>query len=87
MEKKKVKVEEILAVQKDFRAKYPKVLVGVAELRKQGVIRLEARVASDEDAKDIPTEFAGYTVNTMVVSEKRFKELEKIMQGDFSKEE
>jgi len=85
VEKKKVKVEDIIQVQDKFKAQFPKAAIGIADLKHQGIVRIEARVACEEDAKDIPKEFEGYDVRTVVVSQKQYEQFKRAMTGNLEK--
>ena len=78
---KKIKAEDIIKVKESFMAKFPEVAVGFSDLKKQGKVCIEARVADEAEVKKIPTEFEGYIVNTRVVSASRLKTLLDIARG------
>ena len=78
---KAVKAEDVLKTQSNFLNQFPDALVGFADIKSQGIIRLEVRVKTEDEKSEIPDEFEGYTVNTMVVTNDRYKQLKKYMTG------
>ena len=79
--KDKLKAEDIVKVRDRFLSKFPQAIIGFLENRDKGVVCIEARVISDLDAKDIPSEFEGFTVNKSVVSKKKYNMLKETFEA------
>lgn len=69
---KKTRLEEILEVQARFKEKFPAAVIGILHIKENDSIRFEVRVKDQESVENIPSEFEGYAVRTIAISEKKY---------------